>query len=186
MAARSPQRCVSTTRPISGVSAGPATRNRTRAPSERPRRETPTGVDLGLYSITFSNDVESDLRTLEAYSTFRAEADPLGLRHFLEVFNPAFDVGIPAAELGHYIGDCVVRCLGGVLAAEQPLFLKLATTVAGRSKSWPATILPGWWWVSWVAPRAPRATPSNCWRELSRLGRAWRCSDARSTLPRAP
>ena len=83
-------------------------------------------VDLGLYSITFSNDVESDLRTLEAYSTFRAEADPLGLRHFLEVFNPAFDVGIPAAELGHYIGDCVVRCLGGVLAAEQPLFLKLA------------------------------------------------------------
>ena len=83
-------------------------------------------VDLGLYSITFSNDVESDLRTLEAYSAFRAEADLLGLRHFLEVFNPAFDVAIPAGELGHYIGDCVVRCLGGVLAAEQPLFLKLA------------------------------------------------------------
>ena len=31
-------------------------------------------VDLGLYSITFFNDVESDLRTLEAYSAFRAEA----------------------------------------------------------------------------------------------------------------
>jgi hypothetical protein len=88
-------------------------------------------VDLGLYSITFSNDVESDLSTLEAYSAFRAEAEVLGLRHFLEVFNPAFDVGIPAGELGHYIGDCIVRCLGGVLAAEQPVFLKLAYN--GRS-----------------------------------------------------
>jgi hypothetical protein len=83
-------------------------------------------VDLGLYSVTFSNDVEGDLRTLEAYSAFRAEADLLGLRHFLEVFNPAFDVAVPAGELGHYIADCVVRCLAGVPAAEQPLFLKLA------------------------------------------------------------
>jgi hypothetical protein len=82
-------------------------------------------VDLGLYSVTFSNDLEHDLRTLEAYSAFRAEAADLGLRHFLEVFNPAFDVAIPAGELGLYIGDCIVRALGGVLAAEQPLFLKL-------------------------------------------------------------
>jgi hypothetical protein len=82
-------------------------------------------VDLGLYSVTFSNDLDHDLRTLEAYSAFRAEAADLGLRHFLEVFNPAFDVAIPAGELGLYIGDCIVRALGGVLAAEQPLFLKL-------------------------------------------------------------
>ena len=82
-------------------------------------------TDLGLYSITFSNDLEHDLRTLEAYSAFRAEAADLGLRHFLEVFNPAFDVAIPAGELGLYIADSIVRCLGGVLAAEQPLFLKL-------------------------------------------------------------
>jgi len=83
-------------------------------------------ADLGLYSITFSNDVEHDLRTLEAYSAFRAEAADLGLRHFLEVFNPAFDVAIPAAEIGSYLGDSIVRCLAGVLAAEQPLFLKIA------------------------------------------------------------
>ena len=82
-------------------------------------------VDLGLYSMTFSNHLEHDLRTLEAYSAFRAEAADLGLRHFLEVFNPAFDAGIPAGELGLYIGDCIVRSLAGVLAAEQPVFLKI-------------------------------------------------------------
>jgi hypothetical protein len=82
-------------------------------------------TDLGLYSVTFSNDLDHDLRTLEAFTTFRAEAADLGLRYFLEVFNPAMEVGIPASELGLYIADSIVRCLGGVLAAEQPLFLKL-------------------------------------------------------------
>jgi len=62
-------------------------------------------ADLGLYSVTFSNDVKRDLATLDAYSAFRAEAAPLGLRHFLEVFNPAFDIGVPPAEMGHFVGD---------------------------------------------------------------------------------
>jgi hypothetical protein len=83
-------------------------------------------TDLGLYSITLSNDLDHDLRTLEAYREFRAEAADLGLRHFLEVFNPGVEVGIPADQLGQYIGDSIVRCLAGVLAAEQPLFLNLA------------------------------------------------------------
>jgi hypothetical protein len=81
---------------------------------------------LGLYSITFSNNVADDLRTLEAFSDFRAEVSSLGLRYFLEVFNPAFEVGVPADEIGHYIGDSIVRCLAGVVASEQPLFLKIA------------------------------------------------------------
>lgn len=83
-------------------------------------------ADLGLYSVTFSNDVERDLATLEAYSAFRAEAADLGVRHFLEVFNPAFDVGVPAADLGLFIGDSIVRLLAGVVSAEQPVFLKIA------------------------------------------------------------
>jgi hypothetical protein len=83
-------------------------------------------ADLGLYSVTFSNKVAADLATLEAYSAFRAEACELGLRHFLEVFNPAFDVGLPARAIGSFIGDMVVSRLAGVLAAEQPVFLKLA------------------------------------------------------------
>ncbi len=83
-------------------------------------------ADLGLYSVTFSNDVDRDLATLDAYSSFRAEAADLGMRHFLEVFNPAFDIGVPAADLGLFIGDSIVRLLAGVVTAEQPVFLKLA------------------------------------------------------------
>ena len=82
-------------------------------------------VDLGLYSVTFSNDVERDLLTLDAYSAFRAEAAGLGLRHFLEVFNPAFDIGVPQAEMGDFVSDLIVRTLAGVVSAEQPVFLKL-------------------------------------------------------------
>lgn len=98
-------------------------------PSHPFRSARPTQVrafaDLGLYSVTFSNDLKRDLATLEAYSAFRAETAPLGLRHFLEVFNPAFDVGVPAAELGHFIADLITRTLAGVVAAEQPVFLKI-------------------------------------------------------------
>jgi len=82
-------------------------------------------ADLGLYSVTFSNDVTRDLATLDAYSAFRAEAAPLGLRHFLEVFNPAFDIGVQAKEMGHFVGDLITRTLAGVISTEQPVFLKI-------------------------------------------------------------
>ncbi len=82
-------------------------------------------ADLGLYSVTFMNDVERDLESLEAYRAFRAEATALGTRHFLEVFNPAFDIGIPSGGLGDYVNDCIVRALAGVASAEHPLFLKM-------------------------------------------------------------
>jgi DhnA family fructose-bisphosphate aldolase class Ia len=81
--------------------------------------------DLGLYSVTFCNDVECDRETLAAYRVFRAAAAKFKLRHFLEVFNPAFDINLRHAEIGHYINDCIVRALGGVMAADRPLFLKL-------------------------------------------------------------
>lgn len=82
-------------------------------------------ADLGLYSVTFSNDVERDHETLAAYRAFRAEAAKNKLRHFLEVFNPAFDIGLKGASIGEYINDCIVRTLAGVTAEERPLFLKL-------------------------------------------------------------
>ena len=38
----------------------------------------------------------------ERYPSLREGARiEVGLRHFLEVFNPAFDVAIPAADIGH-------------------------------------------------------------------------------------
>ncbi len=82
-------------------------------------------ADLGLYSVTFSNEITRDLATLEAYSDFRAEAAGLGMRHFLEVFNPVFDIGVAADEMGHFIGDSIIRILAGVVSSEQPVFLKI-------------------------------------------------------------
>lgn len=82
-------------------------------------------ADLGLYSVTFSNDIDRDMVTLNAYSAFRAEAAELGARHFLEVFNPVFDIGVSADDMGYFIGDSIVRILAGVVAAEQPVFLKI-------------------------------------------------------------
>jgi DhnA family fructose-bisphosphate aldolase class Ia len=81
--------------------------------------------DLGLYSITFSNDVERDRETLQAYRAFRAEASKYKLRHFLEVFNPALDIGLKGAEVGQYVNDCIIRTLAGVMGADRPIFLKL-------------------------------------------------------------
>ena len=83
-------------------------------------------ADLGLYSITFSNSVDIDVINAEAYSAFRAEAAQFGMRHFLEVFNPAFDIRLAnSADIGSFINDNIVRTLAGVVNAEQPQFLKI-------------------------------------------------------------
>lgn len=81
--------------------------------------------DLGLYAVTFYNDVDCDVATLNAYTEFRDQASEIGLRHFLEVFNPAFDVVKGDEGIGIYINDAIVRCLAGVGSSERPLFLKM-------------------------------------------------------------
>ena len=83
-------------------------------------------VDLGLYSITFSNRCEIDALNAEAYSAFRAEAGVHGMRHFLEVFNPAFDINLAdQADIGTFINDNIVRTLAGVMESDYPHFLKI-------------------------------------------------------------
>ena len=82
-------------------------------------------VDLGLYSITFNNDAESDLRSLEAYKRFREEASEKGFRHFLEVFDPN-RLSEPITDVARYVADCVVRTLAGAVGSARPLFLKVA------------------------------------------------------------
>ncbi|HZT21104.1 MAG TPA: hypothetical protein VFA23_16955 [Dongiaceae bacterium] len=84
-----------------------------------------TGTDLGLYSVTFNNRAEADVASLEAFARFRAEAAAIGFRYFLEVFNPNVDAGIEPAMVGHYVNDCIIRCLAGVVAADRPQFLKI-------------------------------------------------------------
>ena len=46
------------------------------------------GANLGLYSVTFNNDLARDLTTLERFRDFREEAERKGFRYFLEVFDP--------------------------------------------------------------------------------------------------
>jgi hypothetical protein len=81
------------------------------------------GTDLALYSITPLGDAERDAAALEAYRTFRAEAEAAGLRHFLEVFAP--NVPVPVEDTGRFLNDFVVRTLAGVPASGRPVFLKL-------------------------------------------------------------
>ena len=83
-------------------------------------------VDLGLYSVTFSNERDIDAINAEAYSAFRAEAADSKMRHFLEVFNPAFDIKLAgSSDIGSFINDNIVRTLAGVMDEDHPLFLKL-------------------------------------------------------------
>jgi hypothetical protein len=81
------------------------------------------GTDLALYSITPVGDAERDAVALEAYRTFRAEAEGAGLRHFFEVFAP--NVPVPMADIARFLNDFVARTLAGVPRSGRPLFLKM-------------------------------------------------------------
>lgn len=81
-------------------------------------------TDLGLYSITFNNDLDSDLESMEAFADFRAEAETYRFNYFLEVFNPnACDIS--AEDMPRYVNDAIIRCLAGLTEAERPKFLKI-------------------------------------------------------------
>jgi len=82
--------------------------------------------DLVLYSVTFNNDLDRDLATLEAYGRFRREAAELGVRHFLEVFNPNAPADLAPEQVGAFVNDSIVRALAGVTQEQRPLFLKVA------------------------------------------------------------
>lgn len=82
-------------------------------------------VDLGLYSVTFYNQLDNDLKTLQSYKYFREQIRNLPISHFLEVFNPAFDIGLKDTDLGDYINDMILKTLAGVSSIDQPLFLKM-------------------------------------------------------------
>lgn len=82
-------------------------------------------VDLGLYSITFSNDLEKDLGSLEGLRQFLGELSGTGMRFFLEVFNPQIDIGIDVDKIPEYVNDCIVRTMAGLTRQDQPMFLKI-------------------------------------------------------------
>ena len=83
-------------------------------------------TDLGLYSVTFNNNIDADIASLEAFAAFRADAAANDFTYFLEVFNPNVESGIAADVLPHYVNDCIARCLAAVVQADRPRFLKIA------------------------------------------------------------
>ncbi len=83
-------------------------------------------VDLGLFSVTFSKNVDFDLEMLKAYREFRIESLKYNFKHFLEVFNPPTDIGMNVRELGDYVNDCIIKAIAGQTKEERPLFLKIA------------------------------------------------------------
>ncbi len=94
------------------------------AACERDGGELP-GANLGLYSITFVNDLEQDLATLQAFKEFRLEAEQKRFRYFLEVFDPNVASGVAPEKLGEFVNDNILRSLAGVTEAGRPLFLKI-------------------------------------------------------------
>jgi len=87
--------------------------------------ERKLGADLGLYSVTFNNELDDDLDTLNQYKAFREEAERKGFRHFLEVFDPNVPQGLNSATTPDFINDCIARTLAGVAGPGRPVFLKI-------------------------------------------------------------
>ena len=82
-------------------------------------------VNLGLYSVTFNNDLEHDLASLEAFRAFRGEAVRKGFRYFLEVFGPNVNPGIPEDQVPAFVNDHICRMLAAVPLGSRPEFLKI-------------------------------------------------------------
>src|SRR6266705_5057689 len=83
------------------------------------------GANLGLYSVTFVNELEQDRQTLLRFKEFREEAERKRFRYFLEVFDPNVPNGIPKEKVGEFINDMILRSLAGVTEASRPLVLKI-------------------------------------------------------------
>ena len=84
-----------------------------------------TGADLGLYSITFTNNIDWDYKSLQDFHDFRIECERKKFRYFLEVFNPNVNPGIPDKKVAGFLNDHIVRTLAGVTEIGRPVFLKI-------------------------------------------------------------
>jgi hypothetical protein len=83
-------------------------------------------VNLGLYSLTFNNDLAADCYALECLKAFRLEAAQKGFRYFVEVFNPNWPgSGLSQEQIPDFVNDHISRMMAGIPAASRPEFLKI-------------------------------------------------------------
>lgn len=83
------------------------------------------GANLGLYSMTFNNDIERDTESLRWFKEFRIEAEQKNFRYFLEIFDPNIPEAIAPELIGAYVNDSIVRSLAAVTQKGRPVFLKM-------------------------------------------------------------
>ena len=83
------------------------------------------GADLGLYSITFNNDLDADYASLIHFAAFREDARKNGFKYFLEVFNPNVSGRVAPEDVPDFVNDATIRCLAGLSRSERPEFLKI-------------------------------------------------------------
>jgi hypothetical protein len=81
-------------------------------------------VNLGLYSVTFNNQLPADRQSLLAFKEFRAEAEQKKFNYFLEVFPPNTS-GVSPPEIPLFVNDSVCRMLAGVPLHARPVFLRI-------------------------------------------------------------
>ncbi len=92
-----------------------------------PQPDQKPHIDLGLYSVTFNNNLDADWLTLTEFKAFRTQAIRKGFRYFLEVFNPnVADCGLRPEDIPTYVNDQIARMLAGIPRASRPEFLKIA------------------------------------------------------------
>ncbi|WP_226621861.1 hypothetical protein [Alloyangia pacifica] len=82
-------------------------------------------ANLGLYALSFYNDIDLDHATLAAYAEFRQIAAAIGLRHFLRVGDPPIPVDTGDESYGAYRNDVLTRSLAGIAGKERPLFVEV-------------------------------------------------------------
>ncbi len=73
------------------------------SPAPRPGAEIAL-TDLGLYSITFTNHLDADIASLEAFREFRADCAANEFQYFLEVFNPNVP-GLSDEDMPRFVND---------------------------------------------------------------------------------
>lgn len=90
---------------------------------QKPRKAQ---LNLGLYSITFTNDLQTDLVAMHALRDFYQEAVDLNLDYLLEIFPPNNkECGIDPDDIPAFCNDQIARLISLTPRNAQPLFLKI-------------------------------------------------------------
>ena len=111
----------------------------------------------------------------------RARPPSVGMRYFLEVFNPNAPVDLAPEDVGAFVNDAIIRTLAGRHHGA-PTAVPQDGLQRGRRAGRARGARPvGGGRASSAVRRAPRATRSSCSTGPSGTAPGWRCSAARSS-----